>query len=247
MRREGDADDFYSEFERRCSNGSQVFLPTDGDRRRLLLERANAADEARSRLLRRTVVWAVAQACKEGVEQIVTLPTTLDPDSLAPRDGATLHLEVVSGEDQTGDVTLSLVITEYAAHRYEDIVNEVQGAIPGVPLEDWDVIPARGAHVDPCWYALIDTSWVVRLHEALARDGLDAFIDNPPDLSDGSDGLTHIVPKAGLMEAIVSSAITKGLCGRTFIPGRDPAKFPVCPECAQAEMVLALLVESREV
>jgi hypothetical protein len=36
-------------------------------------------------------------------------------------------------------------------------------------------------------------------------------------------------------EKIVESAVTGkpviALCGKVWVPGRDPGKFPICPDC----------------
>lgn len=210
VRRDGDRDDFYAEFGRRCASGSSVFLPTEQDRHRVGLERVRRADEFRLRLLRLSVVRAVAKACKEGVTQTIGVPTALESDSLHPRYGALLHVEVTADDGHDGDLTLSLVITDYGGNRYEDLLLEVRSAIPGLPLDDWDVLPAHAPHLDPCWYTLIETVWVGRLVAELEERGLEGFVDNPPDLTDGPGGFTHIVASHGLTSAIVNNTPTRG-------------------------------------
>jgi hypothetical protein len=38
---------------------------------------------------------------------------------------------------------------------------------------------------------------------------------------------------AVLTEARVMGTPVKALCGKRWVPSRDPARFPICPECKQ--------------
>jgi hypothetical protein len=42
---------------------------------------------------------------------------------------------------------------------------------------------------------------------------------------------SHYVKKDKIVESAVSGAPVRALCGKIWTPGRDPEKFPVCPEC----------------
>jgi hypothetical protein len=42
---------------------------------------------------------------------------------------------------------------------------------------------------------------------------------------------SHYVEKAKIMESAVTGTPVKALCGKVWIPSRDPEKFPVCPDC----------------
>lgn len=44
---------------------------------------------------------------------------------------------------------------------------------------------------------------------------------------------SHYVPKDKLMEAMVNGTPVIALCGKVWVPNRDPQKFPVCPECKE--------------
>jgi len=41
----------------------------------------------------------------------------------------------------------------------------------------------------------------------------------------------HYVEKDKIVESAVTGAPVKALCGKKWVPNRDPGKFPVCPEC----------------
>jgi hypothetical protein len=41
------------------------------------------------------------------------------------------------------------------------------------------------------------------------------------------------VPKDKLTEAMVMGTPVIALCGKVWVPSRDPERFPVCPECQE--------------
>ena len=41
----------------------------------------------------------------------------------------------------------------------------------------------------------------------------------------------HYVRKEKILESAVSGKPVIALCGKVWVPGRDPSKFPVCPVC----------------
>ena len=52
--------------------------------------------------------------------------------------------------------------------------------------------------------------------------------------SDGDhERLSHYVPKDKLMDAMINGTPVVALCGKVWIPSRDPERFPVCPECKE--------------
>jgi len=53
-----------------------------------------------------------------------------------------------------------------------------------------------------------------------------------PTLGDGDhERFAHIVKKAELTDAMIYGKEITALCGKKWIPTRDPEKFPVCPDC----------------
>ncbi|MGC1209603.1 MAG: DUF3039 domain-containing protein [Ornithinimicrobium sp.] len=56
-----------------------------------------------------------------------------------------------------------------------------------------------------------------------------------PELSEPGDHerLAHYVRKEKIMESAMSGEPVTALCGKVWIPGRDPKKFPVCPTCKE--------------
>ncbi|MGO2655168.1 MAG: DUF3039 domain-containing protein [Pseudoclavibacter sp.] len=47
------------------------------------------------------------------------------------------------------------------------------------------------------------------------------------------DRFAHYVQKEKIMESAVNGTPVRALCGKIWTPGRDPSKFPVCPECKE--------------
>ena len=42
---------------------------------------------------------------------------------------------------------------------------------------------------------------------------------------------SHYVKKDKILESALTGKPVRALCGKKWTPGRDPEKFPVCPEC----------------
>ena len=69
--------------------------------------------------------------------------------------------------------------------------------------------------------------------------------DNPGSLGDtlldektletNDDGdhekFAHYVEKEKIVESAVTGKPVIALCGKVWVPGRDPGKFPICPDC----------------
>jgi hypothetical protein len=47
------------------------------------------------------------------------------------------------------------------------------------------------------------------------------------------DRFSHYTPKDKLTEAMVLGTPVVALCGKVWVPSRDPQKYPVCPACKQ--------------
>jgi hypothetical protein len=60
-------------------------------------------------------------------------------------------------------------------------------------------------------------------------------IDRDRRLSDDGDHdrFAHYVPKKDLMRAMVEGLPVTALCGKRWVPSRDPERYPVCPTCKE--------------
>lgn len=62
----------------------------------------------------------------------------------------------------------------------------------------------------------------------------DTLTTGRPDLrlDDGDhEKFAHYADRDKIMESAVDGTPVVALCGKVWVPGRDPKKFPVCPEC----------------
>jgi hypothetical protein len=62
-----------------------------------------------------------------------------------------------------------------------------------------------------------------------------------PSTTDGDhDRFAHYVKKDHILRAAVEGKPAVALCGKKWIPDRDPTKYPVCPACQKImEMIRA--------
>jgi len=44
---------------------------------------------------------------------------------------------------------------------------------------------------------------------------------------------SHYVKKEKILESALTGKPVRALCGKKWTPGRDPEKFPVCPQCKE--------------
>lgn len=49
----------------------------------------------------------------------------------------------------------------------------------------------------------------------------------------GHDRFSHYARKDQLTEAMVMGTAVVALCGKVWVPSRDPQKYPVCPACKE--------------
>lgn len=64
----------------------------------------------------------------------------------------------------------------------------------------------------------------------------DTLLEERTSLSneDGDhERFAHYVEKAKIVESAVTGESVIALCGKVWIPNRDPSRFPVCPQCQE--------------
>ncbi len=58
--------------------------------------------------------------------------------------------------------------------------------------------------------------------------------DTRPVEGDGShDRFSHYVRKSDSTRAYVEGTAIRALCGKVWVPSRDPKRYPVCPTCEE--------------
>jgi len=65
--------------------------------------------------------------------------------------------------------------------------------------------------------------------------GSQTVLDRDTRLEDDEDHerLSHYVARDKLTEAMVMGTPVVALCGKIWVPSRNPEKYPVCPECKE--------------
>ena len=65
--------------------------------------------------------------------------------------------------------------------------------------------------------------------------GAQTIEDRRTQPTEGGDHerFSHYVEKDKLTEAMVMGPPVVALCGKVWVPSRDPERFPVCPECKE--------------
>jgi hypothetical protein len=71
--------------------------------------------------------------------------------------------------------------------------------------------------------------------EGGGTDVLDRELEELLDQEQLEDGdherFAHYVQKDKILESALTGKPVIALCGKVWVPGRDPEKFPVCPDC----------------
>ena len=72
--------------------------------------------------------------------------------------------------------------------------------------------------------------------EVIPGGGTRLDSDARPDISTDEgdhERFAHYVLKDKIMDSAVNGTPVIALCGKVWVPSRDPKRFPVCPECKQ--------------
>jgi hypothetical protein len=75
-----------------------------------------------------------------------------------------------------------------------------------------------------------------RGNRGLSLEG-DTDLLTRPELDDndegGHDRYAHYIKKEKVVESAVTGKAVRALCGKKWIPTRDPEKYPICPTCKE--------------
>ena len=64
------------------------------------------------------------------------------------------------------------------------------------------------------------------------EDHKTAPVDVPVEPGD-HERFSHYVKKDKILESAITGKPVRALCGKEWLPGRDPDKYPVCPACKE--------------
>ncbi|GAA2232627.1 hypothetical protein GCM10010401_00520 [Rarobacter faecitabidus] len=69
------------------------------------------------------------------------------------------------------------------------------------------------------------------------QGGATAVLERAEQTQDAEPGdherFSHYVRKEKILESALSGKPVVALCGKIWVPGRDPKKFPICPVCKE--------------
>lgn len=60
---------------------------------------------------------------------------------------------------------------------------------------------------------------------------LEELLNREHDEPGDHERFSHYVKKEKILESAITGKPVIALCGKKWLPGRDPQKFPVCPDC----------------
>lgn len=72
-------------------------------------------------------------------------------------------------------------------------------------------------------------------HKGMGTSGTDTLEEerlSPTDEGD-HERFSHYVRTEKITEAMVTGKSVRALCGKKWVPSRDPEKFPICPTCKE--------------
>ncbi len=67
-----------------------------------------------------------------------------------------------------------------------------------------------------------------RGHSTLVEERVEPSLD-----SGDHERFAHYARKEKIMESMVTGTPLIALCGKVWVPSRDPSKYPVCPQCKE--------------
>ena len=70
------------------------------------------------------------------------------------------------------------------------------------------------------------------LTRTIDQERLDDRLEEQED-DGGHDRFAHYIKKEKIVESAVTGKAVRALCGKKWVPSRDPQKYPVCPVCKE--------------
>lgn len=69
----------------------------------------------------------------------------------------------------------------------------------------------------------------------MSQVDVDERTDTTPTTDDGDhEKFAHVVvPKSAVAEAYITGKAVTALCGKTWVPTRDPGRYQMCPTCKE--------------
>ncbi|MCU1590279.1 MAG: hypothetical protein JWP11_1535 [Frankiales bacterium] len=65
------------------------------------------------------------------------------------------------------------------------------------------------------------------------RQGTSEALDTELEEDTDDNRMSHYVRREDILRSAVDGVPATALCGKKWFPGRDPDKYPVCPQCKE--------------
>lgn len=231
------AQDVFRRFTADCTTPSGIdsskYLPKGADHKRLQGEQEFQRRQQGQLAFRVIVVTVLLTAVADtNNEQTATLP-----------DGTGLRVQVTTDADDEFDELRLRFAIKWAGGKGLRQMDDVQRAVPGVALDEWDFIPPGPSGEDPGCFVYVDSDWIARLIDAAAEHGVDTLGSAPNLALVPADGLAHVGISRSITAAYAEGLVVRAFCGRRFIPSADPENADDCPRCM---LVAGLIQKARQ-
>lgn len=224
--RDGDTDDFYSEFAAACKQGSQQFLPSEEDYELARRDAARTSLATWESVLTAAVRAPISTLTTGEAAQSSTIIRIADPANESSTIAtATLSLmaEPGGGADDLVDVCIDVIPADRA---YADVIAHAELVLM-LAIEpygdEWDTTSNGQSMI---YSAVITVDAVSRIRRFVAASNVDV----PEPLPPRNSHRTHVKALAG---SYVNGMPVRALCGRVFVPTRDPQSQAECEMCAR--------------
>ncbi|HEY6596235.1 MAG TPA: DUF3039 domain-containing protein [Asanoa sp.] len=74
------------------------------------------------------------------------------------------------------------------------------------------------------------------MSEPLAPETNGTILERPVEVpyeQGDHERFSHYADRDKITEALVLGTPVKALCGKVWVPSRDPSRFPICPQCKE--------------
>lgn len=265
----GDPDDVYNDFTMRCTTGravdSSAFLPERKDELRILGERAHAERMERDNRFRAGVLSSLLAAVASPGEPHETelpsgsmlritllplgggglaelpLPASMLPGDPIVDDGDGGDEGSVGDEnDWMSDLLLQVVIAWDGGGNAEEVVR-AQEAIPGIAVDEWNIAADSAGQQDPVFFTIVDADWIQAVLDKVGEHGSTALSSDPLLVLDAADGQSHVARSDAVSRGYVNGEVLRSVCGRRFVPSKDPGTEPTCATCRDFKVAWELI------
>jgi hypothetical protein len=221
LRREKESTDFYAYFMSEVTGGGPgQFLPTDEDRRRLRVERAETALADWERGLHQGACDALVAAQEAGTGSFVVPGIGEGSADLSTVEIEAVLIDDEDGADGVAEVVVTFARTDWSHIDLAERADLIVLAAVQPDEQSWD--PSSLA-TGPIYSLVMSPAELDALVAAVDRDG-EPGVSNPGTTA-------HYAHRGHLTASTVEGSSVRGLCGKWFVPRQDHDSMPTCDRC----------------